>query len=71
METLATEVIHEVKRQSKRIFVAFIIVLILLVATNVVWLVAWSSTKKHTMHVSNCDIQNSSINTGKINGKDK
>ena len=42
MEPLATELLHEVKQQSKRWFMAFIIMLGLFFVTNIAWLIAWN-----------------------------
>ena len=39
--SLATELLHEVKKSSKRWFVTWIITMILLFITNIVWLYAW------------------------------
>lgn len=38
-ETLATEMLHELKAQSKRWFIIAIVELVLLVGSNVAWLV--------------------------------
>lgn len=39
---LASELLHIVKMQSRRWFIAFVIVLIMLFATNLAWLYAWN-----------------------------
>ena len=46
MESLATEILHELKAQSKRTFIALIICIILLFASNIAWLVAWNLPDK-------------------------
>ena len=38
---LATELLHELKSTSRRWFILFIIMLLLLFATNISWAVAW------------------------------
>ena len=38
---LATELLHEIKSQSKRWFILFLITIILLFASNALWLYAW------------------------------
>lgn len=38
-ETLATEMLHEIKAQSKRWFIISIILLIALVGSNITWLI--------------------------------
>lgn len=53
MEPLATELLHEVKQQSKRWFTAFIIMLGLFFVTNIAWLIAWNlPTEKTTTTVT-------------------
>lgn len=41
-DSLASELLHLVKTQARRWFIAFIVVLIMLFATNLVWLYAWN-----------------------------
>lgn len=40
-ESLATELLHLVKAQSKRWFISFVIVLSMLFVSNLVWLYFW------------------------------
>lgn len=40
-ESLASELLHEIKAQSKRWFILFIIMIILLLTTNLAWLRLW------------------------------
>lgn len=40
--SLASELLHLVKMQSRRWFIAFVIVLIMLFGTNIAWLYAWN-----------------------------
>ena len=41
-DSLASELLHLVKTQARRWFIAFIVVLIMLFATNLAWLYAWN-----------------------------
>lgn len=68
-ETLATELLHKVKRSSKRNFVLFIITLVMLFLTNALWLYAWtlpveetSNTVTTTTSVDQ-DSQDNGVNT--------
>ena len=47
-ENLATEILHELKTQSKRYFIMLIVVIIMLFASNIAWLYAWNMNKKAT-----------------------
>lgn len=40
--SLAMELLHEMKRESRRRFIIIIVLLSLLVLTNVSWLIAWN-----------------------------
>ena len=40
--TLATELLHELKKSSKRNFILFIIALCMLFISNAIWLYAWT-----------------------------
>lgn len=40
--SLASELLHIVKMQSRRWFIAFVIVLVMLFGTNLAWLYAWN-----------------------------
>ena len=42
MESLATEILRELKLQCKRYFIMLLIALILLFASNIAWLYAWN-----------------------------
>ena len=42
MESLATEILHELKSQAKRNFVLLIVCIILLFTSNIAWLIAWN-----------------------------
>ena len=41
-EKLALELLHELKSSCRRWFIAFIIAIVMLFATNLAWLYAWS-----------------------------
>ena len=45
---LASELLHELKNTSKRWFVLFLITLILLFTTNILWLYAWNNLNSHS-----------------------
>ena len=47
-ETLATEILHEIKVQTKRTFILLIVCIILLFASNIAWLIAWNLPDKET-----------------------
>lgn len=48
-QSLASELLHEVKATSKRWFVLFIITLLMLFGTNIAWLYAWSLPTEETI----------------------
>ena len=41
-EKLALELLHELKSSCRRWFIAFIIAIVMLFATNLTWLYAWN-----------------------------
>lgn len=47
-ETLATELLYEVKRSRRRNFILFIITLVMLFVTNALWLYAWTLPVEET-----------------------
>ena len=47
-DNLATELLHEIKRTSKRNFILFIITLVMLFVTNALWLYAWTLPVEET-----------------------
>lgn len=47
-DNLATELLHTLKTSCKRLFIAFIIVLIMLFASNIAWLYAWNLPSEET-----------------------
>ena len=46
MENLATEILHELKLESKRRFILLLISISLLFASNIAWLIAWNLPDK-------------------------
>ena len=50
--SLATEILHDLKQQSRRYFILSVILIVLIVLTNTVWGIAWSK------HVSNANAYN-------------
>lgn len=44
-ENLATEILHELKKQTNRYFIMLIIAIILLFASNITWLIVWNNYK--------------------------
>lgn len=73
-ETLASELLHEIKATSRRWFILFIITLIVLFATNLCWLYAWNLPYEETTTTvtqdSGDDGDNNYIgNDGDINGE--
>lgn len=53
--SLATELLREVRGQSKRWFIGFIICLILLFASNMAWLYAWNQYDYAEYNVDSMD----------------
>lgn len=47
-QSLASELLHEVKATSKRWFILFIITLLMLFGTNMAWLYAWNLPTEET-----------------------
>ena len=73
-ETLASDLLHEIKATSRRWFILFIITLIMLFATNVCWLYAWnlpyeSTTATVTQDSGDNGDNNYIGNDGDINGE--
>lgn len=71
--TLAMELLHQLKSNMKKWFIAFIIVLIMFFASNIAWLYAWNlpaetSTTTTTYDANSEDNDNAIINdSGKVN----
>lgn len=74
-DSLASELLHEVKVSSKRWFILFIITLIMLFATNAMWLYAWNlpfeeiETTTVTQESETNGTNNYIGNDGDINGR--
>lgn len=63
--TLAMELLHQIKSSMRKWFIAFIIVLIMFFASNVAWLYAWNlptETTSTTYGVNSEDYGNAIIN---------
>ena len=67
---LALELLHEVKKTSKRYFILFIITLALMFISNAIWLYAWCLPVEETTATSTTVDQTSSDNSNNtyING---
>lgn len=71
-DTLATEMLKELKAQSKRWFIIAIIELIIIIATNVGWLIYNAqfetiTTDETTQYIEDVDNSNNSTYTQSIN----
>ena len=60
---LALELLHEVKKTSKRYFILFIITLALMFISNAIWLYAWCLPVEETTTTSTTVDQTSSDNS--------
>jgi hypothetical protein len=69
--TLAIELLHQVKANSRKWFIAFIIVLVMFFVSNIAWLYAWNLPAERTVTTYDADSQdngNAIINeSGKVN----
>ena len=65
-EKLALELLHELKSSCRRWFIAFIIAIVMLFATNLTWLYAWNLPTESTSTTISSD-DNSNANY--INGQ--
>lgn len=55
--SLASELLHEIKRTSQRWFIMWVITIFLLFATNAVWLYAWclpTETSETSVEATDC-----------------
>ena len=59
---LALELLHEVKKTSRRYFILFIITLALMFISNAIWLYAWCLPVEETSSISTTVDQDSSDN---------
>lgn len=62
-DNLATELLHEIKRTSKRNFILFIITLVMLFVTNALWLYAWTLPVEEVTTTVDQDSQDNDVNT--------
>lgn len=63
-ETLATELLHEVKCSSRRNFILFIITLVMLFVTNALWLYAWTLPIEETSVTTTTSVDQDSQDNG-------
>ena len=61
--SLATELLHDVKRISKRYFILFVITLVILFLTNALWLYAWTLLVEEVTTTVDQDSQDNGVNT--------
>lgn len=58
-EQLATEILHTLKVTSQRWFALFFIVLILFIASNMIWIFAWQKANpRHGINLNGKDYSN-------------
>ena len=57
MSSLASELLREIKRESKRRFVLLIICIILLFLSNMAWLIAWNLPSEETTKEESYEMQ--------------
>lgn len=64
-EKLALELLHELKSSCRRWFIAFIIAIVMLFATNLTWLYAWNlPTDSESTTISSDDNSNANYING-------
>ena len=64
-EKLALELLHELKNSCRRWFIAFIIAIVMLFATNFAWLYAWNlPTESESTTISSDDNSNANYING-------
>ena len=64
-EKLALELLHELKSSCRRWFIAFIIAIVMLFATNLTWLYAWNlPTESESTTISSDDNSNANYING-------
>lgn len=77
--SLATELLHEIKRESRRRFITIIVLIVALVGSNIAWLIAWNlpsqQIETETYELQGEDTANVIYSSGEgsvsINGEDK
>lgn len=65
-DSLALELLHEIKKTSKRWFILFIITLMLLFISNIIWLYAWCLPTEQT--TTSYDVQSDNGSNAIYNG---
>lgn len=71
-DRLAVELLREIKSTCRRWFILFIITLIMLFGTNLMWLCAWNLPCEETVIAQDCETYGTNNfigNDGDINGK--
>ena len=77
MESLATEILHELKAQARRNFILLIVTIILLFTSNIAWLIAWNLPDKQVTESyelqgeDDANVVYNSQGDVKIDGQDK
>ena len=68
-DSLALELLHEIKKTSKRWFILFIITLILLFTSNIIWLYSWCLPTEQTSYDIQSDDNSNAIynSSGELN----
>lgn len=77
MDNLATELLREIKQESRRRFIIILILIVALVGSNIAWLIAWnlpSEEVSESYELQGDENSNVVYSSGegdtKINGKD-
>lgn len=69
-DRLATEILHELKKQNKRLFIALVIAIVAFFVTNGWWLQSWNEpTHETTVTQDTNDGGNNFVNTGEYHGE--
>lgn len=67
-DSLALELLHELKKSSKRWFIAFIVTLILLFITNIIWIGVFITPVEETTTTTSYDVQSDNGSNAIYNG---
>ena len=70
IENLVSELIKDVKAQSKRWFIAFVVTLIALVGTNLYWIYEWNSYDYISQDGDGYNYYNSDVEGDVTNGSE-
>ena len=57
MDSLATELLREIKQESKRRFVIILLLIIALVSSNLAWLIAWNLPSEKEISSESYELQ--------------